>query len=136
MIRRLSACLVVAVLGGAFIAGCGSSSSSTSSSQTVTTAAPAAAGTTSTSAAAISGSGSNSVEVQQAVAACKAAIHAAPTLTASTKTKLEGVCNKAASGDVAGARKVAREVCVEVVNASPVPSGPAKEQALASCKTE
>jgi hypothetical protein len=71
--------------------------------------------------------------VQAAVAACKTTIQAAPTLPASVKTKVEGVCNKAASGDLEGARKAAKEVCVEVINASPVPSS-AKEQALAACK--
>jgi hypothetical protein len=49
------------------------------------------------------------------------------------KSKVEGICNKAASGDLAGARAAAKEVCVEVIDASPI-SGAAKQQALAACK--
>jgi hypothetical protein len=134
MIGRLSAFLIVAVLGGAFVAGCGSSS--TSSSQSTSTAAPtspAAAGTTSTSATSTP-SGANSAAVQAAVAACKT-FQAAPNLPANVKTKVEGVCNKAAGGDLEGARKATKEVCVEVINASPMPSA-AKEQALAACKAK
>jgi len=71
----------------------------------------------------------------QAVATCKSAVQKATTLSASVKAKLEGICNKAASGDLAGARTAAREVCVEVVNATPIPSSSAKQQALAACKT-
>ncbi|MHB8490869.1 MAG: hypothetical protein ACYDA6_01465 [Solirubrobacteraceae bacterium] len=52
------------------------------------------------------------------------------------RAKAEGICNKAAHGDVAGARKAAQEVCTEVVNASPIPSASIKEQALARCKAE
>jgi hypothetical protein len=57
----------------------------------------------------------------------------ATTLSASVKSKAEGICNKAASGNVAGARAAAKEVCVEVINASPIPSAE-KAQALAACK--
>lgn len=70
--------------------------------------------------------------MQQILAECQAVIHRAPTLSASTKVRVEGICNKAASGDVAGARAAAKEVCVEVINASPVPAV-AKQQALAAC---
>jgi hypothetical protein len=49
------------------------------------------------------------------------------------KSKVEGICNKAASGNLAGAQAAAKEVCVEVINASPI-SGAAKQQALAACK--
>jgi len=69
-----------------------------------------------------------------AVTECKSIIQRAPTLSASTKAKVEGICNKAASGDLVGARAAAKEVCVEVIKALAGPTGPAKEQALASCK--
>jgi hypothetical protein len=49
------------------------------------------------------------------------------------KAKVEGICNKAAAGDAAGARAAAEEVCVEVINASPIPAA-AKGKALAGCK--
>jgi len=139
MIRPISSWLLVALAGGALLAGCGSSSgNSTSSSQASSAAAPtvpAAAGTSSTSAAGTPGGAASVAGVQQAVTACKSVIRAAPTLSASTKAKVEGVCNKAASGDEAGARRAAKEVCVEVINASPVPAV-AKQQALASCNAK
>jgi hypothetical protein len=50
------------------------------------------------------------------------------------KRKLEGICNKAADGNVAAARAAAKEVCIEVINASPIPEAE-KQQALAACKT-
>jgi hypothetical protein len=49
------------------------------------------------------------------------------------KAKVEGICNKAAAGDAASARAAAEEVCVEVINASPIPAA-AKKKALAGCK--
>jgi hypothetical protein len=67
------------------------------------------------------------------VAVCKAVIQRAPTLSATTKAKVESICNKAEHGDLAGARAAAKEVCAEVINASPIPA-PAKAQALAACK--
>jgi len=71
--------------------------------------------------------------VAAAVAECKAIAQKATTLSASLKSKVEGICNKAASGNLAGARAAAKEVCVEVINASPVPAAE-KAQALAACK--
>ncbi|HEY5046051.1 MAG TPA: hypothetical protein VII53_09365 [Solirubrobacteraceae bacterium] len=49
------------------------------------------------------------------------------------KVKVEGICNKASSGDLAGAKTAAKEVCAEVINASPIPAA-AKAQALAACQ--
>lgn len=145
MNRNLSTWLLVAIAGAALGAGCGSSSNSTSSSQSVSTPAasapattatapatsPAATGTTSTPASTTSG-GTSAAAVQQIVAQCQSVIHRAPTLSASVRAKVEAICNKAASGDLAGARAAAKEVCVEVINASPIPAV-AKQQALASC---
>jgi hypothetical protein len=142
MIRQLSTWLVVALVG-VFIAGCGSSSSSTSSSQSsaataTTSSTPAAGGTTSTSGTTTTPSVPTSVPttaagVAQAVAACKSIIQSEPTLSSSLKAKVEGICNKAANGDLAGARTAAKEVCAEVINASPIPAA-AKAQALAACR--
>jgi hypothetical protein len=72
--------------------------------------------------------------VADAVAECKSVIKEAPTLGASTKAKVEAICNKAADGDLAGARAAAKEVCEEVINSSPIPAGAIKEHALAACK--
>jgi len=71
--------------------------------------------------------------VAQYVAICKSIIAREPTLSASVKAKVEGICNKAAHGDLAGARTAAKEVCVEVINLAPIPAAD-KEKALASCK--
>lgn len=132
MIRKLSTWLLVAMVGGVLIAGCGSSSSSSSSSSP-TTSAPAAT-TKSSSSGSESGGSSSNPTLAAAVAKCKQGVQAAATLSSSTKGKLEQICDKAANGNPDAARKAAREVCVEIVNASPLPAGAAKEQALASCK--
>jgi len=71
--------------------------------------------------------------VAEYVAICKEIVQREPTLAAAVKSKVEGICAKAASGDEAGARAAAKEVCVEVINASPIPTA-AKEKALAECK--
>jgi hypothetical protein len=69
--------------------------------------------------------------VAAAVASCKQSINAAPTLTASEKTKLLDLCNKAANGDATGVRKAAAQVCQEIIK-STVPAS-AQAGALASC---
>jgi hypothetical protein len=68
------------------------------------------------------------------VAICKSVTARAATLPGSTKAKIEGICSKAAAGDLAGARAAAKAVCSEVINATQLPSAAAKEQALAACK--
>lgn len=127
MIRTLSTWLLVALLGGALLAGCGSSSSSSSTTSGSTSAAPATSSTATTTSTSLPA-------VASAVAACKHTVQITPTLPSATKSKLEGVCDKAASGDVVAARKAAQEVCTEIINTSPLPEGPAKEHALAACK--
>ncbi len=127
---RLALLFVVAVVGGAAVAGCGSSSSSSSSS------ASSAASTASAPAAATSGSAgaaaSSNPEIAQAVAACKTEVQAAPTLSADIKSKLVTICDKAASGDAAGVKQAASQVCQEIVK-STVPSGSLQTTALAAC---
>jgi hypothetical protein len=66
-------------------------------------------------------------------AVCKSIIQRDPTLPGNLKGKLEGICAKAASGNLAGARAAAKQVCVEVVNASPLPAAE-KAKTLAECK--
>jgi hypothetical protein len=140
--------VAVVLLCGGLLAGCGSSGSTTSN----TTSTPAAATTaatstqastestqasstpaTSTPTGAIPAPGS-AAAVAEYAAICKTLIQHTPTLSSSVKEKVEGICAKAAHGDLAGARQAAKEVCVEVVNASPVPAA-AKEKALAECKS-
>jgi hypothetical protein len=137
MIRQLSTWLVVALVG-VLIAGCGSSSNSTSSSQTSSPPATSSAAGTTSSTPATTPSVPTSLPttaagVAQAVAVCKSVIQRDPTLSSSLKAKVEGICNKASNGDLAGARAAAKEVCAEVINASPIPAA-AKAQALAACQ--
>jgi hypothetical protein len=129
MFRQSSKWLVVVLASGVLVAGCGSSSSSSSSSSPSgsTSSTPATGTTSSTSAP-------NGAGVAQAVAACKSAVQKAPTLSASAKAKIEGICDKVAT-DPSAARTAAKEVCVEIVNSSPIPSGALKEKALAGCKS-
>jgi hypothetical protein len=135
MFRQSSKWLVVVLASGVLVAGCGSSSSSSSSS----TSAPSGAAGATTSSTSTAGTTSSTTTpsgpgVSQAVAQCKALVHQAPTLSSSTKAKIEGICDKAAT-DPAAAKTAAKEVCVEVVNSSPIPSGSIKEKALAACKS-
>jgi hypothetical protein len=131
----LAATLAIALLA----AGCGSSSSSTTSSTAKTTAAPAAAptattpagGSTSTSSTA---GGANPAGVAEAVAVCKSVIAQEPSLSAEVKAKVESICNKAAHGDLAGARQAGKEVCVQVIDGAKLPQA-AKEQALKGCQS-
>jgi hypothetical protein len=151
MMRKLSTWLVVGLAGGALVAGCGSSGTSTSSSQTTSTAVattptaakttPTAAKTTPTTAkttpsGATTGKGAtDKASAKRAVAACKRGIEAQPTVSAGEKTKLEAICEKAASGDATARRKAVEEVCVGFVDAS-VPPGAYRERALAICKVK
>jgi hypothetical protein len=68
------------------------------------------------------------------VADCKRGIRRLPHLKQSTTEKLEKICEKAASRDVDAKRKAAEEACRELVNASPLPAGEARDRALAACK--
>jgi hypothetical protein len=139
--------LAVVLLCGALLAGCGSGGSTTSGSTSTPAATTAATSTpastttstpasstpsTTTPTGAIPTPGS-AAAVAEYAAICKTIIQRTPTLSASVKEKVEGICAKAAHGDLAGARQAAKEVCVEVINASPVPAA-AKEKALAECK--
>jgi hypothetical protein len=140
-VRRTSP-LVVALLCGVLVAGCGSSSSSTTNGSTATSAPATSSTATSSSPAAKTTSssptaaptGASAAGVQQYVEVCKSIVQREPALSASVKSKVEGICNKAANGDLAGARAAAKEVCVEVLNASPIPAA-AKQKALAACKS-
>jgi ABC-type phosphate transport system substrate-binding protein len=141
MFRRPLVIVIVMVAGlGVLAAGCGSSSNTpttpSNASAGSTTGGGAATTTASASGGGSSGGASSNPAVAQAVTACKASINSTPTLSASLKTKLTGLCDKAAHGDEAGVKKVAAEVCKDIVNASVPSSAPSsvKDQALAACK--
>jgi hypothetical protein len=136
MTRRLSTWLVLVALGATVLAGCGGGgSSSTSANQSGSTATTTSSTvkTTATTVTVPSNIPITPGAVGQAVAVCKSIIDRAPTLSSSTRAKVEAICNKAAHGDEAGARAAAKGVCAEVIDASPIPAA-AKAQALAACK--
>src|SRR5258706_15038650 len=113
MRARLGTLCVVALGGGALLAGCGSSSSTSSAPAT-----PPTPSSTSGGASAAAGSVASNPAVQQAVAACKQSINASPTLSAGVKSKLVGVCDQAATGNPTAIRKATSQVCQEVVKSS------------------
>jgi len=121
--RRAQVSLPVLLAAAALLAGCGSSSSSSGSSAP-TSSTP----TTGTSTSPKLPGGAD------AVASCKRGIQSLPHLQQKVAEKLEAICEKAASGDVNAKRKAAEEACRELVNASPLPTGDAKNRALAACK--
>jgi hypothetical protein len=132
----LCSLLAVAAAGSALVAGCGSSSSTpASASSSSSSSAPAATSTASSASSSSStsaGSGlASNPTVIAAVARCKASINAAPTLSASAKSKLATICDEAAKGDPASLKKAEAQVCVELVKDT-VPAA-AQTQALASC---
>jgi hypothetical protein len=61
-------------------------------------------------------------------------IASSPGLTASEKTKIDTLCEKAATENPVQVREAAAEICEELVNGSQLPAGTAKSQALAACK--
>jgi hypothetical protein len=134
MIRRPLVLLLVAGSVGVAAAGCGSSSTTTT---TTTSSAPASAPTTTAAPATTTTSGSTGAAaavnpaVAQIVGACKSRIDSAGNLSASVKSKLTTLCDKAASGDEGGARKAASQVCQEIIKAT-VPQS-VQNQALAGC---
>ena len=98
--------------------------------------APASGGTpaSSTTSSSSSGSTSSNPQVQAAVAACKSSIDNNPAVKANIKSDLEGICDKAASGDADAVKKATKEVCTKIVESS-VPAGSAQDQAKAACNT-
>ena len=136
MILKLSTWLLVALTGGALLAGCGSSSSSSTSS-TSTTTGGAVTGSQSSPNTNTTGTSSplSPAQQEQAATTCKHGIQSQSKITGSAKTKLEAICEKAAtSGTAAGLQAVAQEVCLELVKSAHLPAGPARERAQAICK--
>jgi len=117
-LRKLSTTLVVALLGGAFLAGCGGSGKSTSSQ--------ASGGTTATGA-----SGASQLTPKQRVEACKRIIEAPSALPASAKAKLLKTCERVGTS-TAAQHEIVHEACAAL--ASRQPAGAARERALAICR--
>ena len=126
MTSKLSTWLLLALAGGAFVAGCGSSNNSTSSSQSTTTA-------TTTAAPAVTPL--TPAQARKAVSACKSTVQRQSSIPKSARGTLEKTCeNAASSGSAAALGKVAEEACVDLINASHLPGGVIRERALATCK--
>ncbi len=123
----LAAAIVAAGCGGSS-GSSGSSSSSASTAATSSTAATAPTGSTATAPAAVPSAGTSEV------AACKRGVGTLLRLPQGTRERLEAICEKAASGNAATKRRATEEACREVVNASPLPAGEAKQRSLAACK--
>jgi ABC-type Fe3+-hydroxamate transport system substrate-binding protein len=145
MVRRLHASLLPALVVAVLLAGCGSSSSSSSSSgssaATAPTSSAAQTGSTATTPTSTTPTSTTPTSTSPklprgaaAVASCRHGVQSLPHLKQSIKEKLEEICQKAASGDVNAKRKAAQEACRELVNASPLPAGEARDRALAACK--
>jgi outer membrane murein-binding lipoprotein Lpp len=120
MMQKLSTMLVVALAGGALLAGCGSSSTSTTTStqsSSSTTPLPL-----------------TPAQVAQAQASCRQRVQAATSLSASAKAKLTQLCGQAVSTNPAAIRKATEEACVALLDASHIPAGVARERALALCR--
>ena len=131
MAIRFGPAALALVCTALFAAGCGSSDNSKSNST------PAASGTPASSTTSSSGGSSSSSanpQIQAAVAACKSSIDNNPAVKANIKSDLEGICDKAASGDATAVKKATKEVCLKIVESS-VPAGAAQDQAKAACNT-
>jgi hypothetical protein len=125
--RTLFTWLSIPLAAGVLLAGCGSSSSSSTSASTSSTGAGSTTASTTGS--------TTSQATAAAVESCRRGAKAIPTLSSATRSKIEAICDKAASGEPAAVRTAAREVCEEIVKASPLPSGSAKQHAIAGCKS-
>jgi hypothetical protein len=123
MFQRPSTCLLIALTGAALLAGCGGGSSKSTTS-----------GSTGSTSTGTSSSISPAVR-QLAVTTCQRTVQSELNLTSTAKAKLEAICNKASKGDAAEIRKVAQEVCVEIIKSSAGTSGAVKEKAIAACKS-
>ena len=118
--RELSTGLVVALLGGAFLVGCGSSKSTSTSTSSTT---PAATGGTSHAARQLS--------PVQRVEVCQRIVQAPSNLPASTKAKLLKICERVGTSTTAQ-HEVTREACVAL--ALREPAGAVRERALRICR--
>jgi hypothetical protein len=138
MTKRVCTLAVLAAVGGALVSGCGSSRS-TSPSTIGRTTAPAGTRTPDGSnppAGTIGGSTTgislaSDPRVLTAIARCKASIRAVTTLPADARSKLERLCDQAASGDVSSLEKASAQVCQDIVKET-VPSA-AQARAFAAC---
>jgi hypothetical protein len=132
MHRLPSFALASALAAAVLVSGCGSSSTSSGGS-TSSPAASSSTGSTSTT-----GSTSKSTGLAELImTGCRAQLAAQPALTSAARAQIESACSRAAQGG-ATPQEVTRKVCIEIVKRSALqgsPMTPAREKALAACKT-
>jgi ABC-type phosphate/phosphonate transport system substrate-binding protein len=144
MIKRVR-WLCAAVAAVVLVAACGGGGSSSSSSTTTTQAAKTTTSntTTTTTAAATKTTTSTTVSVPPAnkaalLASCKSAAKTytaalGSSLPANFTSEINAICQRVASGNITGAKAIAREVCNQV--ASALPSGQEKTAVQTACKS-
>lgn len=72
-------------------------------------------------------------QIEAAVEQCKTSIQAQTQLSEELRAELEGICDKAGSGDIEDAQQASVEVCVKIAEEM-VPEGAARDQVIASCE--
>lgn len=144
MIKRVR-WLCAAVAAAVLVAACGGGGSSSSSSTTTTQAAKTTTSktTTTTTAAATKTTTSTTVSISPAnkaaaLASCKSAAKTytaalGPALPANFASEINAICQRVASGNITGAKAIAREVCNQL--ASALPSGQEKSAVQTACKS-
>ena len=136
---------VLLAISAAALAGCGSGGSTSARSAATTAAAPVATAPVATTPTVTATTQTapppkpkpkpkpGSAVGREAVVACRQIVSALSSLPASTRTRLDAICAKAASGDVAEIRRAAERVCIEATESSAVPQA-VRERALQACK--
>jgi hypothetical protein len=109
---KLSTCVVVALLAGALLAGCGGGKSKTQASTAARTGS------------------TGQPTPQQRVEACNRIVQAPSSLSASTKTQLLKTCQKVGTNPLAE-HVLVHEICIAY--ALRQPAGAPRERALATC---
>ena len=140
MIRRLGPLAVALMLTALFAVGCGDDdngdsgdSGGTATEQVDTGGGTATESEDTSTESSDSGDVSDNPQVQAAVEACKQQIASNPAVKDDIKADLQGICEKAASGDEADVKAAIKEVCVKIVESS-VPSGSAQDTAKQACE--
>jgi hypothetical protein len=71
--------------------------------------------------------------VAQQIASCKQSVEAARGISNDVKKELRELCEEAATGDEAEARKASQQVCVRIIEET-IPAGPARDTGVQACK--
>jgi hypothetical protein len=113
LLRKLSTSAVLALLGGALLAGCGGGKSKTQASSAARTGS------------------TGRLTPQQRVEACKRILQAPSPMPASTKARLLKTCERVGTSTLAE-HELVHEVCIAL--ASREPAGASRERLLAICR--